>query len=135
MSRLAATLTLFLAALTFAGCAPSAQEVYDDAVRNLERSESRLDALRPAYDAAVTKAKQQVCQEIAGTTTEEQTEAALANIEGLLSGAAKAQSEAAADPQGRPVGDPDAALDQILSAHQNVQKQAAALTAPLAKTN
>jgi hypothetical protein len=135
MPRLAAILTVSLAALAFVGCAPSPQEVYDDAVKNLERSESRLDALRPAYDAAVTKAKQQVCQEIAGTTTEAQTEAALANIEGLLSGAAKAQTEAAADPQGRPVGDPDAAIDQILSAHKDMAEKTAALTAPLAKAN
>lgn len=122
---------LFIFAIT--GCAPSAQEEYDSAVRNLERSESRLDNLRPAYDAAVKQAKDTVCKEIAGVSTEEQTEAALANIEGLLSGAA--QAEPAADPQGRPVGDPDAALDQLLGAHADMQKQAAALTAPLAKAN
>ena len=121
--------------IAIAGCAPSAQEEYDAAVRNLERSEARLDNLRPAYDAAVKQAKQTVCKEIAGVTTEEQTEAALANIEGLLSGAADAAQNPAADPQGRPVGDPDAALDQILGAHADLQKQTAALTAPLAKAN
>lgn len=120
--------------LAHTGCAPSAQEEYDDAVRNLERSESRLDNLRPAYDAAIKQAKDTVCKEIAGVSTEEQTEAALANIEGLLSGAA-AQTEPAADPQGRPVGDPDAALDQLLGAHQEMAKQTAAITAPLAKAN
>jgi hypothetical protein len=127
-------LSIALFVLALPGCAPSAQEEYDAALRNLERSESRLDNLRPAFDAAVKQAKQTVCKEIAGVTTEEQTEAALANIEGLLSGATEAaQTEAAADPQGRPVGDPDAALDQLLGAHADLQKQTAALTAPLAK--
>jgi hypothetical protein len=127
-------LALVLFSFAVTGCAPSAQEEYDAAVRNLERSESRLDNLRPAYDAAIKQAKDTVCKEIAGVSTEEQTEAALANIEGLLSGAA-AKTEAAADPQGRPVGDADAALDQLLGAHADMQKQAAALTAPLAKAN
>jgi hypothetical protein len=129
-------LSILLVALALTGCAPSAQEEYDAALRNLERSEARLDNLRPAFDAAVKQAKQDVCKEISGVTTEEQTEAALANIEGLLSGAAEAaQAEPAADPQGRPVGDPDAALDQLLGAHADLQKQTAALTAPLAKAN
>jgi hypothetical protein len=131
-------LGFFLFLLTITGCAPSAQEEYDTAVRNLERSEARLDNLRPAYDAAVKQAKLIVCKELAGVTTEEQTEVALANLEGLLSGTtdpAKAQSEATADPNSPPVGDADAALDQLLGAHADLQKQTAALTAPLAKAN
>ena len=54
------TLTLLglfsLTAITSCVPAPTPQENYDAALKNLERVEARLDNLRPAYDAARERA-------------------------------------------------------------------------------
>jgi hypothetical protein len=119
---------------TLAACAPAPnpQADYEAALKNLERLEARLDNLRPAYDAARQRAAQTVCEEIAGTTPEASAEGAIANLENLLTGAtpptADANSEKAA-----PVGDADAALDQLLESHKQLADQATKLTAPIAK--
>jgi hypothetical protein len=127
-------LLLLLSLTTIAACAPAPnpQADYEAALKNLERLEARLDNLRPAYDAARQRAAQTVCEEIAGTTPEASAEGAIANLENLLTGAtpptAAANSEKAA-----PVGDADAALDQLLESHKQLADQATKLTAPIAK--
>lgn len=129
-------LTLFL----LAGCvpAPTPQENYDAALKNLERAEARLDNLRPAYDAARQRAAEAVCEEIAGATPETSAAGAMKQLEGLLSGNV-ATNEAVGDAAGDadkpkpPIGDADAALDQLLGAHKQMQEQAAALTEPITK--
>jgi exonuclease VII small subunit len=135
-------LLLLLSLTTLAACAPAPnpQADYEAALKNLERLEARLDNLRPAYDAARQRAAQTVCEEIAGTTPEASAEGAIANLENLLTGAtpptADADTTAASDADKKkaaPVGDADAALDQLLSAHEEMQKQAAAMTAPITK--
>jgi chromosome segregation ATPase len=133
---------LILAALTGCMPAPTPQENYDAAMKNLERVEARLDNLRPAYDAARKQAALQVCEEIAGTTPEASAEGAIANLEALLTdGAAATTTDKSTDEKTDgdaakttpPIGDADAALDQLLDAHKQMQEQAAALTAPITK--
>jgi len=126
--------------ISIIGCvpAPTPQENYETALKNLERSEARLDNLRPAYDAARERAAQAVCQEIAGATPETSTEGAIKQREGILSGNVgtnEAVGDAAtdADKKQPPIGDADAALDQLLGAHKQMQEQAAALTEPITK--
>lgn len=125
---------------SFNGCvpAPTPQENYETALKNLERSEARLDNLRPAYDAARQRAAQAVCEEIAGATPETSAEGAIKQLEGILSGNVgtnEAVGDAAgdADKKKPPIGDADAALDQLLGAHKQMQEQAAALTEPITK--
>jgi hypothetical protein len=73
-----------LAAITACVPAPTPQQNYDNALKNLERAEARLDNLRPAYDAARERAALAVCEEIAGTTPEASAEGAIAHLETLL---------------------------------------------------
>jgi hypothetical protein len=133
---------LSLTTLTACAPAPNPQADYDNALKNLERLEARLDNLRPAYDAARQRAAQTVCEEIAGTTPEASAENAIANLETLLTGGPAATAETPADGEAAtdaaakpkpPLGDADAALDQLLGAHEQMQKQAAAMTAPITK--
>jgi hypothetical protein len=129
---------LWLVLVAIAGCGPSAQENYTAAVKDLERAESRLDNLRPAYDAAREKATLAVCKEIAGVTPEELAMAALTQLGGAADQAVAGQ---AAD--GEPMvntstgkkgaGDADEAIDQLLAAHETMQEQQAAMTGPIAK--
>src|SRR5262245_48294151 len=114
------------------GCMPepTPQEKYDAAVRSLERAEARLDNLRPAYDTARQKAALKVCEEIAGTTPEQSAADALSNLEGLLTGTAtdpSIQGAPTADDKkpSAPLGDADAALDQLLDAHKQMQEKTA----------
>jgi hypothetical protein len=142
------TLTLLglstLTSLTACVPAPTPQQNYDTALKNLERVEARLDNLRPAYDAARKQAALTICEEIAGTTPEASAEGAIANLETLLTGGAATATDPATDDAADkadgapakpkpPIGDADAALDQLLGAHQEMQKQAAAMTAPITK--
>lgn len=129
---------LFLSLLSGCMPEPTPQERYETALKNLERAEARLDNLRPAYDAARQRAAEAVCEEIAGATPETSAEGAIKQLEGLLTGNAgtnEAVGDAAgdADKKAPPVGDADAALDQLLGAHKQMQEQAAALTAPITK--
>ena len=57
---------LAIVVVVLVGCGPSAQEEYDTALSVLNRQQERLDALRPAYDAARQTATLTVCKEIAG---------------------------------------------------------------------
>ncbi|MGD9636087.1 MAG: hypothetical protein AB7G28_04540 [Pirellulales bacterium] len=138
MRRLTLIHLFLLAAI--GGCMPepTPQEKYDDAVKSLERAEARLDNLRPAYDAARQKAALKVCEEIAGTTPEQSAADALSNLEGLLTGAATDPATEGA-PAGdakkpaAPLGDADAALDQLMDAHKQMQEKTAELTGPINK--
>ena len=119
--------------LVFAGCGQSAQEKYDEAVDNLTRVQKRLDNLRPAYDAAKQTAMLTVCKEISGTTPDESAVAMLGQLEGVAAQAAKepaADATATPGQKKKPVGDPDAAIDQLISAQKSVADQQAAAAAP-----
>jgi hypothetical protein len=130
-----------LAAITACVPAPTPQQNYDNALKNLERAEARLDNLRPAYDAARERAALAVCEEIAGTTPEASAEGAIAHLETLLTDGAATTTDkpldegtkAGAAKRKPPLGDADAALDQLLDAHKQMQEQAAALTEPITK--
>jgi len=139
------TLTLLgffsLTAITACVPAPTPQENYDAALKNLERVEARLDNLRPAYDAARERAALTVCEEIAGTTPEASAEGAIAHLESLLTGGPATTADNPAEDKADgdaaktkpPLGDADAALDQLLDAHKQMQQQAADLTAPITR--
>lgn len=129
---------LSLAALTACAPAPDPQADYDNALKNLERLEARLDNLRPAYDQARQRAAQTVCEEIAGATPEASAENAIARLQTVLTdGAGVTADETKTDDTKAkpkpPLGDADAALDQLLDAQKQMQQQAADLTAPIAK--
>jgi hypothetical protein len=131
-------LTILLFVLVIAGCGPTAAEKYDEAVKDFERAQARLDNLRPAYDAAQEKAAVVVCKEIAGVTPDESAAAALAQLEGaagqaILSQAAGDQPTANASAGNKRTSDADDAIDQMLAAHRAMQEQQAALTGPIAK--
>jgi len=130
---------LLFVLVVIAGCAPSAQEKYEAAVKDLDRAQARLDNLRPAYDAAREKAALTVCKEITGVTPEESAMAALTQLEGFSDQAVASQaddSQPAADPSAgvKPTSDADEALDQLLAAHQSMQEQQAAVTGSITKT-
>ncbi|HEX5472417.1 MAG TPA: hypothetical protein VFW73_11050 [Lacipirellulaceae bacterium] len=139
-------LTVLLAFLTlFSGCGPSPKEKYDDAVRELEQAQSRLDNLRPAYDQARQTAANAVCREIAGTTPEESASAALQGLGNVLNQPAPAttdqskKEEAKKNETGKKVatgrrGDElDKTIDGLIAAEKNAQQKESALTAPVAK--
>jgi hypothetical protein len=132
---------LLLVVVGLSGCAPSAEEKLKQAERDLERAESRLDSLRPAYDEARKTAENAVCKEIAGVTVEESANAALAGLGNVLNQTAvpaPAEGAAPADgkaPSGKKVSDIDATIDNLIAAQQDVQQKQATLTAPLAKAN
>lgn len=124
-----------------AGCSPSPKEKYDEAVRGLERAQSRLDNLLPSYLQAQKTAADAVCKEIAGTTPEESANAALAGLGDVLNQAAvppTADAKPAADgekPKGKKGDELDQTIDNLITAQKDVQEKQAALTAPMAKAN
>ncbi len=122
------TLLLMLVGLT--GCGPTPQQQHDSAVRALNRAQERLDALRPAYDAARQTAALAVCKEITGATPEESAAAALKGLN-------EAMTLPAADPAAdkKQPANIDDTIDKLIAAQQNVQEQQAALTAPIEKAN
>jgi hypothetical protein len=141
-------ITLSAFALVIAtGCSsPSPKENYDEAVRELERAQARLDNLRPAYDTARQTAANAVCKEIAGTTPEESASAALAGLGDALNKAAvppavkDAKDDKKADEGKKAVpgkkGDElDKTIDNLIAGEKNLQEKEASLTAPVAKAN
>jgi hypothetical protein len=129
---------LLFALVTIAGCGPSAQEKYDAAVKDLERAQSRLDNLRPAYDAAREKAALTVCKEIAGITPDESAIAALTQLERAANTAVASQADddqpAAISNTGKKrTNDADEAIDKLLDAHKSMQESQAAVTGTVAK--
>jgi hypothetical protein len=140
---------LILSLAMFSGCAPSAQEKYDEAVRGLEQAQAHLDRLRPAYDTARQTAANAVCKEIAGATPEEAASNALAGFGNTLNqpidGQAAAGAAAPADgksapaaknekkPAGRKGDDLDKTIDGLIAGQKDFQEKQAALTGPVAK--
>lgn len=137
---------LMVVLLALLGCSgPTAKDKYDEAERRLERAQSQLDKLRPAYDAARVTAANMVCKEIAGTTPEESASAALAGLGDVLTqsaapvadaskGEAK-EGENAKKPAGKKGDELDKTIDNLIAAQKDVQEKQAALTAPVAKAN
>ncbi len=124
--------------LMVAGCGPTPEQQYDAALQDFESAQSRLDGLRPAFDAAREKAQRSVYQEIAGKTLEESASDALSQLQGLTDGTLTGQPAGdgtAADADNRPMGDPDAALDQLLAAHEQMQEVQAAATASITQSS
>ena len=128
--------------LLIAGCSgPTAQEKYDAAERDLERSQQRLDNLRPAYDTARATAINAVCKEIAGTTPEESASAALAGLGDVLNQAPAPPAVDGGAPSAedkntsKKKDDLDTTIDNLIAAQKDVQEKQAALTAPVAKAN
>ncbi len=135
-------LPLLLLILTIVGCAgQSPKEKYDEAVRDLERAQARLDNLRPAYDAARMTAANAVCREIAGVTPEESASAALAGLGDALNQAALPpaedgrKAEEGKKPAGTKGDELDQTIDKLITGEKNFQEKQAALAAPLAKAN
>ena len=141
-------ITLSAFALVIAtGCSgPSPKEKYDEAVRELERAQARLDNLRPAYDTARQTAANAVCKEIAGTTPEESASAALAGLGDALNKAAappavndakdnKKADEGKKAAPGKKGDELDKTIDNLIAGEKNLQEKEATLTAPVAKAN
>jgi hypothetical protein len=133
---------LFACSLVVVGCTDSSpKEKYDEAVKDLERSQSRLDHLRPAYDAAKITAANAVCKEIAGTTPEESASAALAGLGDALNQSALSPTDdgkAAPDAKaatGRKGDELDKTIDNLVAGEKKFQEKQAAITAPVAKAN
>jgi hypothetical protein len=139
---------LALVGISLVGCGADPQQVYDQAVASLERAEARLDNLRPAFDLADEKAMLTICKEISGTTPEESAMGVLSQLQGAAGGlaadtkaaaedvaktaesaaeAAAEGGEAAAAAAAKVPQDADAAIDQLLNAHQEIQKQGEAV--------
>jgi hypothetical protein len=132
---------VLLALVVVVGCGPTPKEKYDEAVRDLERAQARLDNLLPAYQQATKAAADAVCKEIAGTTPEESANAALAGLGDVLNQAAVppvADGKAPVDgekPKGKKGDELDQTIDNLIAAQKDVQEKQAALTAPMAKAN
>jgi hypothetical protein len=135
-------LSMFAVLLLVLGCAgPSAKEKYDEAVRDLERAQSRLDNLRPAYDVARQTAANAVCKEIAGTTPEESASAALTGLGDALNQTAAApvedgkKTEETKKAAGKKGDELDKTIDNLIAGEKNFQEKQASLAGPVAKAN
>src|SRR5262249_39823838 len=134
---------LFVLLSVVSGCGPSAKEKYDAAMRELDRTQERLDRLRPAYDAARLTAANALCREIAGTTPAESESAAIQGIGNALNqlatppkDEAKQAEPAKKVPAGRKGDELDKIIENAAAAQKDLaEKQAsvAALAAPAAK--
>ncbi len=125
-SRLPLCLSLVcLGLVTFAGCpvAPSAQEDFDAAVKQMNEEQARLDALRPAFDAARQAAAIEVCKELTGVTPDEAQSAALEGLQQTLSGLNEKAKEANEDNQ----GDINATINNLVAGEGAVAEQSKAL--------
>jgi hypothetical protein len=131
-------LVLFACAFFLVGCAgESAKEKYDEAVKDLDRAQKRLDNLRPAYDTARVRAANEVCKEIAGTTPEESASAALAGLgkaleDPTLTAPAPATPDAT-KAGGKKVDELDKTIDGLVAGEQKFKEQQAAITGPVLK--
>jgi hypothetical protein len=126
---------LAISVVVLVGCGPTAQEEYDTSLRVLNRQQERLDALRPAYDAARQTATLTVCKEIAGFTPDESATAALEQLGGILGGAADGAPAENSTTETKDVGDIDRTIDNLLAAQENLANQQAALSGPVQKVN
>ena len=108
---------------------------YDTALSVLNRQQERLDALRPAYDAARQTATLTVCKEIAGFTPDESATAALEQLGGILGGAGDEPAAENTAANTTDVGDIDQTIDNLLAAQENLADQQTALSGPIQKVN
>jgi hypothetical protein len=132
--------TLLALVLVISGCAPSAKEKYDAAVREVDRAQAQLDKLRPGYDAAVLAARNAVCRDITGTSPEESESATMGDVLNQLTATPPADDAKKADgakpaPAGRKGDELDKLIDNAAAAQKDLQEKQAALTAPIAKLN
>jgi len=126
---------LAIVVVVLVGCGRSAQEEYDTALSVLNRQQERLDALRPAYDAARQTATLTVCKEVAGFTPDESATAALEQLGGIMSGSADGAAVENTAANTKDVGDIDQTIDNLLAAQENLADQQAALSGPIQKVN
>jgi hypothetical protein len=126
---------LAVVVVVLVGCGPSAQDEYDAALSVLNRQQERLDALRPAYDAARQTATLTVCKEIAGFTPDESATAALDQLGGILGGAGEGAASDNTEANTKDVGDLDQTIDNLLAAQENLAGRQAALSGPIEKVN
>src|SRR3954451_10111838 len=135
-------ISIGLCLILLSGCGESPQQKYDAAVRELERTQERLDSLRPAFDTARQTAANAVCREIAGTTPEESASAALQGLGDVLNAAPPAadaapSAEAKKAEEGKKaVGvrggdDIDKASDSPSSPETQIQEKQAGRGAPI----
>jgi hypothetical protein len=82
-NQVACVVFVAIALVAVSGCGPTAQDLYDEAARQVKLQQERLDNLRPAYDAARQKALLAVTKEFAGATSDENAQNALKQLEGL----------------------------------------------------
>src|SRR5688572_8309532 len=127
--------SLAIIVVVLVGCGRSAQEEYDTALSVLNRQQERLDALRPAYDAARQMAMMTVCKEIAGFTPDESATAALEQLGGIMDGAADGAADENTAAITKDVGDIDQTIDNLLAAQENLADQQSALSGPIQKVN
>jgi hypothetical protein len=100
-----------------AGCGPSSQDLYDEALRQVRREQERLDSLRPAYDAARQTAIETVVKEITGTTPQESAQSTLQQLDAIAASAGnKREGEVPQDEIDRAIGQLTAMQDAIQSA-------------------
>jgi hypothetical protein len=109
------------------GCGPSAEDLYDEALRQVSREQERLDSLRPAYDAARQAAMQTVFKEIAGATPEESAQSTLEQLDAIASAGNQREGEVPKDEIDRAIGQ--------LTAMQNAIQSAQGVLSGGAKTN
>jgi hypothetical protein len=123
--------------LAAVGCGQSAEAKYKDAVDSYERAQRRLDALRPAYDAAKQTAILTVCKRITGTTPEESQLGMLKELTGTADEISKGQAADAADPtvKKKPIGDADAAIDSLMAAEKKMGEKSAAASTSVLQTS
>ena len=127
--------SLAIVVVVLVGCGRSAQEEYDTALSVLNRQQERLDALRPAYDAARQTATMTVSKEITGFTPDESATAALEQLGGIMSGSADGAAVENTTANTQDVGDIDQTIDNLLAAQESLADQQSALSGPIQKVN
>jgi hypothetical protein len=81
LNRCCFAATSVVVMVLFSGCGPTAQDLYDEAARQMKLQQERLDNLRPAYDAARQKTMLAVTKELAGATPDENAQNALQQLD------------------------------------------------------
>jgi hypothetical protein len=119
-----------IAFVVFAGCGPSAQDLYNEAVRQVAVQQENLDRLRAGYDAARQKAILAVTKELAGATPDENAQNALKQLEGL-SGSVGGTDLLA----GSNLDQIDAAVDHLTKMQSAIESQQDILLGGVVKIN